>query len=76
MHVKFEESNSLVKNIVEIDSLGEDFEKVSMKDLPTQDEEEKRKDDTNREVQNVEVETTKPLSYPIRTSLLVMYPKG
>ena len=50
MHVKFEESNSLVKNVVEIDFLGEDFEKVSMKDSPTQDEEEKPKDDANGEV--------------------------
>ena len=34
MHVKFEESNSLEKNIVEIDFLGENFEKNFMKDLP------------------------------------------
>jgi len=31
MHVKFEESNSLVKNVVEIDSLGENFEKNFMR---------------------------------------------
>ena len=59
--MKFEESNSLVKNIVEIDSLGKDFEKVFMKDSPAQDDEEKPKDDTNREVQDVEVELTQPL---------------
>ena len=56
MHVKFEESNSLVKNIVEIDSLGDDFEKVSMKDSLAQDQEEKPKDDTNGVVQEFEVE--------------------
>jgi len=61
IHVKFEESNSLVKNIVEIDSLGENFEKISMKDSPAQDEEEKPKDDTNREFQDVEVELAQPL---------------
>jgi len=32
MQIKFEGSNSLVKNIVEIDSLGEDMEEVSLKD--------------------------------------------
>ena len=32
MHVNFEESNSLVKNIVEIDSFGENFEKIFLKD--------------------------------------------
>jgi len=34
MHAKLEESNSLVKNIIEIDSLGEDFDKVFMNDSP------------------------------------------
>ena len=62
MHVKFEESNSLVKNILEIDSLNEDFEKVSMKDSPAQDEEKKPKDDTNGESQYVKVDPTQPLS--------------
>ena len=28
MHVKFKDSNSLVKNTVEIESLGEDFENI------------------------------------------------
>ena len=32
MHEKFEESNSLVKNVVEIDSLGGELEKIFMKD--------------------------------------------
>ena len=50
MHVKFEKSNSLVKNVVEINSLDEDFEKVFMKDSLAQDKEEKPKDDTNEEV--------------------------
>ena len=56
MHVKFEESNSLVKNIVdcEIDSLGEDLEKMSM---DSQVQEEKPRDDANGEVQEVEVKT-------------------
>ena len=31
IHVKFEEFNSLVKNVVEIDFLGEDLEKIFMK---------------------------------------------
>ena len=54
MHIKFEESNSLVKNIIKIDSLV----KVFMKDSPAQDEEKNPKDDTNGEVQDVEVEPT------------------
>ena len=29
MHVNFEESNALVKNVVEIDFLGKDMEKIS-----------------------------------------------
>ena len=38
MHVKFEESNAIVENVVEIDSLGEDMEKISLKDSPIQEE--------------------------------------
>ena len=34
MHVKFEEYNAFVKNVVEIDSLGEDMERITMKDSP------------------------------------------
>ena len=32
IHVKFEESNMFVENVVEIDSLNEDMEKISLKD--------------------------------------------
>jgi len=52
MHVKFEESNTLMKNVVEIDSLGEDMEKISLKDSPLQ-EVDKPKDDEYDEVQEV-----------------------
>ena len=41
MHMKFEESNSFVKNILEIDFLGEDFEKNFMKDSLAQEENER-----------------------------------
>ena len=58
MHVKFEESNSLVKNVVEIDFLSENFENIFMKDSPAQEEDDKKKDNTNGEVQDVEVEPT------------------
>ena len=34
LHVKFEESNALVKNVIEIDSLNEIMEKISLKDSP------------------------------------------
>jgi len=34
IHVKFEESNAFVKNVVEIDSLGDDMEKITLKDPP------------------------------------------
>ena len=56
MHVKFEESNACVKNVVEIDFLGEDMEKTTLKDSPI--EEEKSKIDVQGEVQEVEVEPT------------------
>ena len=36
MQVKFEESNAFVKNVVEIDPLGKDMEKISLKDSPIQ----------------------------------------
>jgi len=61
IHVKFEESNALVKNIVEIDSLRENMEKISLKDSPMQ-EEDKPNDDEHGEVQEVKVELTQPLS--------------
>ena len=59
MHVKFEESDAFVKNVVEIDTLGEDMEKVSLKDSPI--EEEKLKIDEQVEVHEVEVEPIQPL---------------
>ena len=67
MHVKFEESNSLVKNVVETDSLGENFKKIFMIDLPAQEEDDKKEDDKkkkdniNGEDHNIEVEPTQPL---------------
>ena len=56
MYVKFEESNALVKNVIKIDSLGEDIEKILLKDSLVQEDEDKPKDNTNCEVQDVEVE--------------------
>ena len=56
MHVKLEESNSLVKNTVEIDSLGEIFEKIFIINLPAQEEDDKKKDGTNGKGLNIEVE--------------------
>ena len=38
MHVKFEESNAFVKNVVEIDSLSEDMEKISLMDSLIQED--------------------------------------
>ena len=38
MHVKFKKSNAFIKNVVEIDSLGEDVEKVTWKDSPIQED--------------------------------------
>ena len=52
IHVKFEESNAFVKNVVEIDSLGEDMEKITLKDSPI--EENKPKIDEQDEAQEVE----------------------
>jgi len=60
MHVKFEESNAFMKNIVEINSLGEDMEKISLKNSPMQ--EDKPNEEEHDEVQDVEVEPTQPLS--------------
>ena len=59
IHVKFEESNAFVKNVVKIDSLREDIEKITLKDSPI--EEEKPKIDIQDEVKEVEVEPTQPL---------------
>ena len=60
MHVKFEESDAFIENVVEIDFLGEDTEKVTLKDSPSQ--EDKPKLDNQGEVQEVEVEPSQPLS--------------
>ena len=59
IHVKFEESNAFVKNIVEIDFLGEDMKKISLKDWPIQKD--KSEDDEHGEVQEVKVEPTQLL---------------
>ena len=54
IHIKFEESNVFIENVVKIDSLGEDMERITLKDSPTQDD--KPKVDGESEVQEVEVE--------------------
>ena len=59
IHVKFQESNVFVKNVVEINFLGEDMEKVTLKDSPIQ--EDKPKLDEQDEVQEVEVALIQPL---------------
>ena len=61
MHVKFEESNSLVKNIMQIDSLDKNFAKIFMKDSPAQEKDDKKKNDTNGKDHNIEVETIQSL---------------
>ena len=61
MHDKFDESNTPVKNVVEINFLGEDIEKISLNDSPAQEDEDKSKDNINGEVQDVKVESTQPL---------------
>ena len=58
MHVKFKESNSLVKNVVEIDSLGENIKKILLKDSSAQEDEDKSKDNTNGKVKDVKAEPT------------------
>jgi len=58
IHIKFAESNSLVKNAIKIDYFGEDFEKIFMKDSMAQEEDDNKKDDTNGEAQEIEVEPT------------------
>ena len=72
MHVKFEECNALVKNVVEIDSLVEDLEKITLKDSPLHDND-KPKDDEHSEAQDVEVEQIQPL--PKDCSYATSYPK-
>jgi len=51
IHVKFEESNIFVKNVVEIDFLGEDMEKIALNDSPI--EEENSKIDVQGEVKRL-----------------------
>ena len=48
-----------MKNVVEIDSLGEDMDRITLNDSPVQDE--KSKVDEQGEVQEVEVAPTQPL---------------
>ena len=60
MHVKFEESNVLVKNIIDIDFLCEDLENISLKDSPLQ-ENDKPKDNEYSEAQGSEAEQIQPL---------------
>jgi len=43
-------SNTIVKNVAEIDFLGEDIEKILLKDSLAQVDEDKPKDNTNGEV--------------------------
>jgi len=38
IHVKFEESNAFVKNVIDIDSLGKDMEKITLKDSSIEEE--------------------------------------
>ena len=64
MHDKFEESNVFVKNVVEIDSLGEDMEKISLKDSPIQEDKQK----PNGEVQKDEVEPSLPKDWRYATN--------
>ena len=49
MHVKFEKPNAFMKNVIEIDSFGEDMKKITLKDSPLQ-ETNKPKDDEHGEV--------------------------
>ena len=51
IHDKFEESNAFLKNVVEIDSLDEDMERITLKDSPI--EEEKPKINEQDEVQGL-----------------------
>ena len=69
IHVKFEESNMFVKNVVEIDSLHEGMEKVTLEDSPIIEDkpkddegnEAKEKEAQGNEIQGIEVEPTQQL---------------
>ena len=45
-----------MKNVVEIDSLSENLEKISIKDSLAQKEKDKKRDDSNGEDHDIEVE--------------------
>ena len=70
IHVKFEESNSFVNNVVEIDSLDEGLEKVTLEDTPTMGDKPKDDDGSEAKVEEAqgnknqtnEVEPTQQLS--------------
>jgi len=64
---------TLVKNVIEIDSLGEDIKKISLKDSSAQEDEDKSKNNTNGEIQDVKVEPTQPL--PKNWRYTTSYPK-
>ena len=51
IHVKFEESNIFIENVVEIDSLSEDMERITLKDSPIK--EDAPKSDVQSEVQEL-----------------------
>ena len=60
MHVKFEKSNSFVKNIIENNSLREDMEKISLKGSLIQ-EDDKLKGDEHGKVQDIEVKPSQSI---------------
>ena len=57
VHVKFEESNVFVENVVEIEPLGENMEKLSLKDPPAQED----KQESIGDVQKDKEESSQPL---------------
>ena len=57
MHVKFEESNVFIENVVEIEPLGENMEKLSLKDSPAQED----KQESIGDVQEDKEESSQPL---------------
>ena len=69
IHFKFEESNLFVMNVVEIDPLHEDLEKVTLEDSPTiegkpkddEGSEAKEEGAQGNEIQTIEVEPTQQL---------------
>jgi len=59
-HVKFEESNAFVKNVVEIDSLGEDMEKISLMDSPIQEDKQEPNGDFQKDEEEVQKDEVEP----------------